>query len=101
MSSLYAEQYEYGYWDGYAEAKRLTSGDRESPTDGVVEPTHDGSKGAHAEPSYIREVRDLQELVGEGMSKPTTDGVASREPDIILMQDSLVETAVPPLENSI
>ena len=51
LPSLYAQQYQYGYWDGYIAVEQLVGGDCESPTEDVVELTHD-AKRDHVEPSY-------------------------------------------------
>ena len=43
LPSIYAEQYEHGYWASYAEAKRIASGDCEPPIRDAAEPTHIGT----------------------------------------------------------
>ena len=54
LPSLYAQQYEYGYWDGYTEVERLVGGDYESPTEDVVELTHDGKRDHSSQDAHRR-----------------------------------------------
>ena len=105
MFGLHDEQYELGYWAGYAEGELVARGGQEESPGSTPEPTHNTkstelSTLVEEASATAEEVWVLLVPTGERTFKAVE--AVSTEPVFIILQElSLVvhEPSVPPLEN--